>query len=98
MATYPELRSLFAEAPLRNRLEVAILIKAREVLNDLGSSIERINWADAALTPSVTAAQAKRMLSYLLGGAVGLSHAEILALPDADLQAAVDAAVDLLYP
>ena len=97
MATYPELRSLFSESPLRNRLEVAVLIKAREVLNSAGP-VERVEWADAALTPSVAAAEAKRMLSYLLGGAESMTHEEILAIPDVDLQAAVDSAVDLLYP
>lgn len=97
MATYAELRSLFAETPLRNRLEVAILIKAREVLQ-IGSPVVRVAWANEALIPSMAAAEAKRMLSYLLGGAESLSLAEILAISDEDLQAAVDDAVDLLYP
>ena len=97
MATYDELRSLFSQTSLSNRIEVAVLIKAADVL-DAGSPTARVAWATAALTPSVAMAEAKRMLSYLLADAQALTHQEILDLSDAALQSAVDAAVDLLYP
>ncbi len=99
MATYEELRNLFSDSPLRNRLEVAILIKARTVLESPSEPLGRAEWADAALTPSVAATEAKRMLSFLLGGIDDeMTITEILAISDVYLQAAVDSAVDLLYP
>lgn len=98
MASYEDLRGLFAESPLRNRLEIACAVKAREIIESASPPAGALEWAGNVLTPSRTTAEAERMLLYLLAGSESLTVAEIKQSLDTTLQAAVDNAIDKLYP
>lgn len=96
MATYNELRSLFSHGDLRNRTEVALCIKVHSILAEEAPSAERMAWARGVLNNSYGEADA--LLKYALASAAALTPVQIMAVSDADLLAAVGAAVDKLYP
>jgi hypothetical protein len=45
MATYTELRALFGNDALRNRVEVALCLKVHAILQEATPSVERLAWA-----------------------------------------------------
>jgi len=96
MATYLELRSLFGDGQLKNRVEVACIVAAESIhTEDVGTEnhANRVLWAKAALqSPN---AIRERMLMALLAGNKDATVETIKAVSDTALQALVDAAVDL---
>jgi len=96
MATYQELRTLFANDALRNRVEVAVILKAHAIVQEATPSSERLAWVVTAFTG--TESQAALLLKYALAGSAALSVAQITGATDAALLAAISAAVDKLYP
>lgn len=96
MATHIELRGLFGNDELLNRLEVAVIVKARAVLT-VGTPALRVAWAREVFEESQTEAEGSRMLRYLLAGCSAMEVAAIKATTDADLNTAVSDAVDQLY-
>lgn len=93
MATYLELRNLFNDAPLRNRVTVAVAIAAQGIIANAGTeTATRIAWAQRALrSPEAEGASA---LVYALAANNALTVAQISAATDVALQAAIDAAVN----
>lgn len=93
MATYSELRTLFNDSALRNRITVAVAIAAQGIIANAGTeTATRIAWAQRALQ-APEAASATAMI-YALAENNGLSVAQITGATDAALQSVVDGAVD----
>ena len=87
MALYTELRDLFNDSTLQNRIEVAVIVAA----NDLSDSASNNAWvAQAYSNPK---AEAKKALMSVLATHNGLTVAQIQGADDATLQTAVDAAI-----
>ena len=96
MATYMELRNLFGNDSLRNRVEVALCMKVHAILQEATPSGERLAWARGVLSNSYS--EANSLLKYALAANAGLTLAQLLEASDEALLAAVGAAVDKLYP
>jgi hypothetical protein len=96
MATYLELKSLFGNGPLRDKMEVALCDKARAILAEATPNAGRLAWVETVL--SNTAAEAERVLKYVLAANKGLTTTQIMAAIDATLQTQVDTAIDKLHP
>ena len=90
MATYSEIRDLFNDDTLRNRVEVAIIISA----NGLADNASNNAWvADAYSSPR---GEAEKALMAVLASNNGLTVEQITGATDAALQTAVDSAVATL--
>lgn len=96
MATYLELRQLFGNGDLLNRIEVAVIVAAETIRNENEATTNHANrllWAKevfGAPRPS-----AEKMLMALLAANKALTTAQLLAAADATLQTAVDNAVNI---
>ncbi len=90
MATYIELRDLFSDSALLNRIEVAIIIAA----NGLADNASNNAWVSQAY--SNPKAEAKKALMSVLAVNNGLTKTQIQGATDAALQTAVDTAVSTL--
>jgi len=90
MATYEELFSLYeSESAIRDRVNVAIVIKAQDYLSDGAATAPQKKWAaNAAGNPSE---EAKRIWPLILAANKGLSVAAIQGATDAAIQTNVDA-------
>ena len=96
MASYLELRSLFGNGELRNKLDVAIVIAAEAIRNeDVGTTnhANRLTWAKAAFNNPRS--KADEMLMALLAANKDLTVAQIEEATDSAIQTRVDAAVDV---
>lgn len=94
MATYTELFELRADSALRNKIAVAVAVKAQALI-DLASPTEaQIAWANAAIDNPVS--KADTLLNYVLAANKTATVAEIQRATDAAIQTAVSAAVDKL--
>lgn len=105
MATYQELKHLSSDSSLLDRLTTALAKASYEIGQEqpvgsppdaeaLQSNTLRRRWAkETLLNPEQ---QAKRVIWLLLAQYSSLPTTQITAVTDANLQAAVDAAVDLL--
>lgn len=96
MATYNELRGLFATGDLKNRVEVAVIVKAHAIIAEATPSADRLAWAEAALASSTN--EAAKFLKYVLAANKGSTVENIQTANDTAIQTAVDAAVDKLHP
>lgn len=96
MAAYIELRTLFSDTALLNRIEVACIVAAKTIRNEGSETpnhVDRLLWAQAAYTdPS---AMRHPMLRELLAENKDSTVQQITDVLDTDLQTLVDAAVDL---
>jgi len=96
MATYAELQNLFSDDALKNKVEVACIVAAESIrTEDAGTEnhANRLAWAKAAFqNPRGTRNQ---MLMALLAGNKDLEPAAISGATDAQVQAKVDAAVNV---
>ena len=90
MASYTELRDLFNDSELSNRVEVAVIVSA----NSLADNASNNAWvAQAYANPT---AEAKKVLMAVLATNAGLDVSAIQGATDAALQTAVDTAVSIL--
>jgi hypothetical protein len=96
MATYEELRAMFGNDALRNRIEVAVILKAHAILQEVTPSAARLAWVVTAFTATET--QAVLLLKYALAANAAATVAQITGAADAVLLTAIGAAVDKLYP
>lgn len=94
MATYAELFELRSNSPLRNRVAVAIVVKAQDLIDGASPTAAEITWANAALSSPVD--MAGHILNYVLAANKGASENEILGASDPAIQTNVNAAVDAL--
>jgi hypothetical protein len=96
MATYLELRQLYGNGDLLNRIEVAAIIAADAVrVEDAGTTnhANRLLWAKATFTSSRSVAE--QMLKALLAANKDLTVAQLTGATDASLQTAVNNAVNI---
>jgi len=96
MATYIELRQLFGQGDLLNKIEVACVIAAEAVrTEDAGTTnhANRLIWAKR--TFSSPRGVAEQMMMAILAANNALSVAQITGSSDSAIQTKVDAAVDL---
>ena len=94
MATYAELFELRHNSPLRNRVAVAIVVKAQELIDGATPTSAQIIWANTALLSPVS--MAEQILNYVLAANKDASKDQIIAASDSAIQTNVDAAVDAL--
>ena len=105
MATYEEIRSLFQEISLRNKVEVAVceaarIIAAVEDTTDspwdqaAGAHDLRVKWAAKAIQS--TASEANRVYKYVLAANKSATISQILGASDSAIQGNVNEVVDLL--
>lgn len=96
MATYVELRQLFGNGDLLNRIEVACIVAAEAIrVEDAGvpNHANRLLWAKATFqTPRPVA---ERMLMSLLAANKALTVQQLAGVTDEALQTAVGSAVNL---
>lgn len=96
MAEYEELRALFADGALRNKIEVACIITAWTILQeDVGTTnhANRVVWAKQVFDN--TRLPAEKLLKALLAANKDETVATIQAASKEALQTLVDDAVDV---
>lgn len=92
MATYVELFNLRNDDGLRNKVAVAVTIKAQALFDAASPTAAQLTWAKSAIAdPS---ALADGYLKYLLAKNAASTVAQIQAASDATIQTAVGALVD----
>lgn len=103
MATYLELKSLFSDSDMQDKIQTAVAIAAQTILSGddtsdppwdqtAGQHDLRVKWANAALNS--TSATADQMLKYVLAANNGLSVSAIQSAADSAFQSNVNEAVD----
>lgn len=95
MAAYTELYSLFVDASLRNKIQVAAAVKAYQILQEATPSQSRKDWAVKAMTAGQ--GEADYLLRYVLAANKDLTVQLIQSATDAAIQTQVAAAVDKLF-
>lgn len=96
MATYAELFDLRANDGLRNKIAVACVIAAGNIrTEDPGTTnhANRLTWAAAVFTDPIR--EATRMMWAVLAQNSTLSVGQITGASDANIQTAVNAAIDV---
>jgi len=93
MATYMELRNLFSDDTMKNRVDVAIIIAANNLLGGTPTPAEQ-GWAAAAFNSPRNEGQ--KAFMAVLAANKGASVAAIKGATDTALQANVDAVVATL--
>jgi len=96
MATYMELRTLFGNCDLGNRLEVAIIVAAEAIRVEDDATpnhANRLVWARQAFANTATIRA--QMLKALLAGNKALTVAQLTGTSDEAMQTAVDTYVNL---
>lgn len=93
MATYVEIRNLFNDSALRNRVATAVIIAANGILAEGAATQARKAWAAKAFASAEQ--ESKRILMAVLAANSGATVVQIQGAPDAALQANVDAAISL---
>ena len=93
MATYLELRGLFSDADLSNKLDIAIIIAANDLLSGAPSANQQ-KWA--ANVFSAPRAESKKALMAVLAKNKALTSTQIQGATDSAIQAQVDSVVDSL--
>jgi len=94
VATYKELFELRADSPLRNRVSVATVVKAQDLIAAVTPTAAEITWANNTLTNA--AGRAQTLLGYVLAANKSLSVAQIQGASDLDIQTEVDTAADAM--
>ena len=95
MATYADLRNAFNQDDLRNRVEVALIIKAHAIIAEAAPSETRLTWAKDVLSSSYS--EAASLLKYVLAANAASTIEQINGASDVSISTAVDAAIDKLY-
>lgn len=93
MATYEELYDLRNDSTLRNRVLVAIVVKAQEIIDSVTPTSAEVTWAEEALeNPGM---HLDGLLHYVLSANKDASVAQILGATDTAIQTNIDSAVDV---
>ena len=93
MATYTEIRNLFDDSALRNRVAVAVIVAANTILEETPATPARKAWAVRAFAGAE--AEAKRILMAVLAANKDATVGQIQNANDAALQTNVNAAINL---
>lgn len=93
MATYQELRDLFDDSDLTEKVEVAVVIAANNLIGGTPTTNEKAWAATAFANPN---AEARKALMAVLAENSGLTVAQIQSATDAAVQTNVNAVVSTL--
>lgn len=96
MATYFELLTAAENSDLSRRIRVAVIVAAEKIRTESGATPNNANrraWARETFLDPDTAA--KRIMPAVLAQNRAATLAQIVGANDADVQTAVDAAVDV---
>lgn len=99
MATLAEQRSAAEDGTLRIKVQQAVIVSAQKVIDEAAATTNHANrllWAKRVIPPPDL--DVSKMLMYIIAKNNSLTLAQILAVTDAQVQAAVDGAVDALSP
>lgn len=94
MATYTELFELRANSALRNKIAVAIAVKAQALIDLASPTSAQIAWANSAIQNPI--GKADTLLNYVLAANKARTVAQIEVATDTEIQTAVNSAVDKL--
>lgn len=94
MATYSELFAIQNDATLRNKIQVAVTIKAQSLLDLASPTANQVSWASNALKDPVTTMT--RIMPYVLAANKSATQSQITSASDSAVQTNVDAVVDKL--
>lgn len=94
MADYKDLFNLLKEPELRNKVKVAIAIKAQTLLDGVTPSVAEVAWADDALKSLKV--KADEIMNYVIAANSDKTIVQITGAGDAAIQTNVDAAVDVI--
>lgn len=94
MATYTELFDLKSESELRNKIAVAVMIKAQAYINGATPTTDELSWSSRVLVETIS--EADKLLLYLLGVNNAQDTSTITGASDLVIQNQVDTAVDAL--
>lgn len=92
MATYTEIFDLRRNSDLRNKIVVAVAVKAAAILDSATPTAAQVTWAKQAIAN--TMGQADDLLVYVLAKNAGLTVTQITGASDAAIQTAVNGAID----
>ena len=93
MATYQELRRLFTDSDLLEKVEVAIVIAANDMLATTPTAAQKAWAAHVFANPG---AEAKKALMAVLAGNSAATVGQIQAATDSSVQTQVDAVASVL--
>ena len=94
MATYAELHELRSDSTLRNRVTVAVVVKAQELMDSAAPTTGEIIWANDALQNPVQ--KAKEVLNYVIAANKSATVDQIQGATDVAVQTNVNTAADVL--
>lgn len=92
MATYLEIFALRNDSNLQDKVAVAVVKKAQLLLDAASPTASQVTWSLAAIENPKS--KADGLLNYVLAKNSAATSAQILAVDDATLQTAINAAVD----
>lgn len=95
MATLLEMRQLYAESDLMNRIEASVCIAANTIKNEstgVANHAERLVWAKSAIAN--TRSEADKILKILLAENAGATVSQIVNANDSTINTAVANAVN----
>lgn len=93
MATYAELRGLFTDSDIKNKVATAIIIAAEGILNEASPEAKRKTWAAKAFaSPQI---ESNRIMMAVIAANKTASVAAIQGASDSAFQTNVDAAINL---
>lgn len=93
MATYTELRSLFSDSDLMEKVEVAVVIAANDIITTTPTTAEKA-WASTVFASPK--GEASKAVMAVLADNSALSVAAIQGATDVAIQTKVDAIVPIL--
>lgn len=99
MATLAEQRQAAEDSTLRIKVQQAVIVSAQKVIDEASGVVNhanRILWAKRVIPPPDI--EVTKMLMYIIAKNNALTLVQILAVTDAQVQTAVDGAVDALSP
>lgn len=96
MATLTELVTLFSDSALRNRVTAAAIIKAQATLANVAAPAGRKAWAETCLAS--TGNTVDLLFKYIIAQNATAELSAITGASDANVQTAVNAAIDAVYP
>ncbi len=92
MATYLEIFALRNDSNLQDKVAVAVVKKAQLLLDAASPTANQVTWSLAAIENPKS--KSDGLLNYVLAKNSAATSAQILAVDDATLQTAINAAVD----
>ena len=94
MATYAELFDIQTDAVLRNKIQIAVIVKAQALIDLASPTANQVTWAANALNDPTK--MMTKIMPYVLAANKSATQSNILSASDSAVQTNVGAAVDKL--